>query len=90
MYIFKLELSEKARGYCMYVFLVIIRWRKVIDDKKFALLSDEDLVPAIFIFWQTDNIESGSILSDAFKCYDILNHFVKSLFQFFQTRFYVS
>ena len=24
MYIFKLKLSEKARGYCMYVFLVII------------------------------------------------------------------
>ena len=22
MYIFKLKLSEKARGYCMYVFLV--------------------------------------------------------------------
>ena len=24
MYIFKLKLSEKARGYCMYVFLVKI------------------------------------------------------------------
>ena len=60
--------------------MIIVRWRKVIDDKKFALLSDQDLVPAIFIFWQTDNIESGSIFPNTFKCYDILNHFVKLLF----------
>ena len=33
MYIFKLKLSEKARGYCMYVFLVKIR--KVQKDLKF-------------------------------------------------------
>ena len=30
MYIFKLKLSEKARGYCMYVFLVIVFNRNVL------------------------------------------------------------
>ena len=48
--------------------------------KSLLCCPDQDLVPAIFIFWQTDNIESGSIFPNTFKCYDILNHFVKLLF----------
>ena len=32
MYIFKLKLSEKARGYCMYVFLVLHEPRATLTD----------------------------------------------------------
>ena len=37
MYVFKLKLSEKARGYCMYVFLVINRTRKLTMSRSMGL-----------------------------------------------------